>query len=280
MFATTLVYLGDRYWEKPEGKAFAIDYYAQALVFDETNEHAAERASLTVGQLTDLRRKATEADFSTRELAAAEPLLALAEDDEGMRKEKLEKILASPEAERSAATDAKLSALVESEEEEPKKRAKPKPRKAKPRVEADVEVVEGGDGEGPAQKRVASKKKRDPKRAKELAAEGQAALRAARLSDAARLFHQALSYDRRCGSALIGLSDVHFNKGERTKAIDYAERAVAVSPRNGGYRIRLGDAYFKALRYDDAKAEYKAAKRRGDRRAERRLEKIERTLGS
>jgi tetratricopeptide (TPR) repeat protein len=278
--AQTLVYLGDRYWEKEEGKAFAIDYYAQALVFDEANEHAGERAALTVGQLADLRRKADAADFSTSELAAAEPLLALAEDDEAKRAEKLEQILASPQAERSAAAEARLSRLAEStaaEAPERKAKAKPKP-KPKPRDD-DVELVVDNDGETAQVKRVASERKRDPDKAKALAADGHAKLKAALLADARGLFHQALSYDRRCASALIGLSDVHFDLGEHSKAIEYAERAVAVAPRSGSYRIRLGDAYFKALRYDDAKAEYEAAKARGDSRAEGRLQKIGRTLG-
>jgi Flp pilus assembly protein TadD len=283
-FATTLVYLGDRYWEEDGGKPFAIDYYAQALVFDDSNARAKERAALTVGQLSDLRRKADESDFSQGELAAAEPLAALAEDDDERRQERLEELLETSTDERAASTEAKLSKLLEKSEQRPKperevtrrERVPTQPASGQPGIgaAADAESDEPVPGA-----RTATKSKHDPGHARELAEQGNAALRAANWQEASKLFHQALSYDRKSTAALIGLSDVHFDRGEHSKAIDYAQRAVAAAPKNSGYRIKLGDAYFKALRYDDAKAEYTEAASLGDGRAQKRLDKIKRALG-
>ena len=54
------------------------------------------------------------------------------------------------------------------------------------------------------------------------------------------LFNQAISFDRKNGEALIGLSDIFFDRGSAQKAQRYAEQAVAVAPNNGSYRIKLG----------------------------------------
>jgi tetratricopeptide (TPR) repeat protein len=284
-FAETLIYLGDRYWDQDGGKPFAIDYYAQALVFDDANAHARERASLTVGQLADLRRKADEADFSEHELAAAEPLAALAESDEEKRDERLAALLESPEqAGRSGSSDARLERLLTSQGRSP---AKTRPAATSSRSVLATQpgsgaagVIEGEDAAPPAPgERTATRQKHDPKYARELAAQGQSALGSADWKEAARLFHQALSYDRKCTAALIGLSDLHFEKAERAQAIEYAQRAVSVAPKNASYKIKLGDAYYKALRYHDAKAEYEAAAKLGDSRAKGRLDKIAQTLG-
>jgi tetratricopeptide (TPR) repeat protein len=284
-FAETLIYLGDRYWDQDGGKPFAIDYYAQALVFDDSSARARERASLTVGQLADLRRKADEADFSVLELAAAEPLAALAESDEQKRDERLAALLeAAEETGRSVSSEARLERLLSSQGKSPAKPRSTAPSRSVPTQPGSgaAGVVEGADEDDrpPAPgERTVTRQKHDPKYARELAQEGQAALQAANWKEAARLFHQALSYDRKCTAALIGLSDLHFEKAERSEAIRYAQQAVAAAPKNAGYKIKLGDAYYKALRYHDAKAEYEAAAKLGDSRAQGRLEKIAQTLG-
>jgi serine/threonine protein kinase/tetratricopeptide (TPR) repeat protein len=281
-FAETLLYLGDRYWDQDGGKPFAIDYYAQALVFDDSNERARERASLTVGELADLRRKANEADFSVHELEAAAPLAALAETDEEKRDERLAALLDSAEETgRSVSSDARLERLLQNKRQEKPRSTPSRTVPAQPGSgAAGVPAAGEDDAQPPAPgERTVTRQKHDPKYARELAKEGQAALQAANWKEAARLFHQALSYDRKCTAALIGLSDLHFEKAERTQAIEYAQRAVAVAAKNAGYRIKLGDAYFKALRYHDAKAEYEAAAKLADKRAKGRLEKIAQVLG-
>src|SRR5690606_4026073 len=44
-YAQALVDLADAYWQREGGAPFAADYYASALVFDETHPRALERAS-------------------------------------------------------------------------------------------------------------------------------------------------------------------------------------------------------------------------------------------
>jgi len=130
----------------------------------------------------------------------------------------------------------------------------------------------GGEDSTPAYKR-------NPRKARELAKQGTQALRSGSWQEAETLFHQALNQDRGCASALIGLSDVYFERGDHGGAVKYAEKAVAAASKNGGYRIRLGDAYFKVLRYADAKAQYERAKELGNSRAEGRLAKLAATIG-
>ena len=71
----------------------------------------------------------------------------------------------------------------------------------------------------------------------------------------------------------MGLSDVYFDTGSNQKAVLYAEKAVKASPQTSGYRIKLGDAYFKVLRYRDALEQYERAKRQGAKRADSRIAK-------
>ena len=121
--------------------------------------------------------------------------------------------------------------------------------------------------------------KRDPIKASELASQGNAALAAGRRSEAEGLFNQAVSFDRRCAPALIGLSDIFFDQGSSTKAQKYAEQAVAVAPNNSSYRIKLGDAYYNALRYRDALTHYEKAQQLGDVKAGTRIAKVKAKLG-
>lgn len=121
--------------------------------------------------------------------------------------------------------------------------------------------------------------KRDPEKAAELAKQGKAALASGRRDEAESLFEQAISYDRRNADALIGLSDIFFDRGSAEKAARYAEKAVAISPNNGSFRLKLGDAYYSALRYRDALAQYEKAKELGEGKAAQRIEKVKAKLG-
>lgn len=121
--------------------------------------------------------------------------------------------------------------------------------------------------------------KRDPGKSADLAQQGRAALRAGRRREAENLFNQALSFNHRNAAALMGLSDVYFDTGRNSEAVKYAERAVKAASSNGGYRIKLGDAYYKVLRYRDALTQYQKAKDLGQSRADGRITKVNGKLG-
>ena len=79
--------------------------------------------------------------------------------------------------------------------------------------------------------------------------------------------------------ALMGLSDVYFDTGADQKAVVFAEKAVSASPANQGYRLKLGDAYFKVLRYQDALKQYEQAKKLGSTKADERISRVKTKLG-
>jgi serine/threonine protein kinase len=126
---------------------------------------------------------------------------------------------------------------------------------------------------------VNGKTKRDPPRAIQLAQEGQLALAGGRRSDAESLFNQALSYDNRNATALMGLSDIAFDTGKRQRALDFAAQAVEASPRSKAYQLKLGDAYFALLRYREALRHYELAKGLGEPNADGRIAKVKAKLG-
>ncbi|MCA9690893.1 MAG: tetratricopeptide repeat protein, partial [Myxococcales bacterium] len=134
-----------------------------------------------------------------------------------------------------------------------------------------------GSGDGGSDPRRTTQ--RDPKESRRLSSEAHKALQSGQRKRAETLFHQALAADNRNGAALIGLSDIHFDRSEYPTAVNYAEKAVQASPKNSGYRIRLGDAYFKLLRYADARREYEVAKSLGNKEADDRLAKVKARLG-
>ncbi|MCA9692484.1 MAG: protein kinase [Myxococcales bacterium] len=112
-----------------------------------------------------------------------------------------------------------------------------------------------------------------------LAEEGQKALDRGDLKRAESLFKQSLSANNRNAMALIGLSDVYFERGSYRKAVQYAEKAVRISASAANYWIKLGDAYFKLLRFADARRAYEKAKKLGSGKADGRLSKVREQLG-
>ncbi|TPV94312.1 MAG: hypothetical protein B7733_15960 [Myxococcales bacterium FL481] len=117
------------------------------------------------------------------------------------------------------------------------------------------------------------------KAADQAVADGRRQLRRGELQSASQAFHRALGANRRNAAALMGLSDVHFELGDYHKAVEYGERGVKLSPRRAAYRVSLGDAYQKVLRYADAKKQYQVGADRGSRAATRRLAKLKRKMG-
>jgi tetratricopeptide (TPR) repeat protein len=121
--------------------------------------------------------------------------------------------------------------------------------------------------------------KRDPAHARELADKGMTALNSGRRSEAQSLFEQAISYDNRNAKALMGLSTIYFDTGADQKAVLFAERAVQAAPGTASYRLSLGDAYYKVLRYRDALEQYEKAKDLGSNRADDRIAKVKPKVG-
>jgi serine/threonine protein kinase len=276
-FATTLIRLGDRYWDREGGRAFSSDYYAQALIFDPDDELARERAPLLPGELADLRRKAETGGFNPRELEAARPLVPMAAESDKEVLEGLQKLHAESEG-TLLSRDAHIEDLIRGSGAKPRRRRKKPepeaaPEPAPPPAPPEPEVTEPSEPEEKAARR------RDPKAAAELVKKARAARRAGRAKVAERLFHQALAQDNRSGAALIGLSDLYFDRSAHQKAVHFAEKAVAAVPRRASYRIKLGDAYFKILRYPDARRAYERAKQLGAKEADQRLEKLRSKLG-
>jgi hypothetical protein len=306
-FADTLVRLGDRYWERDGGRVFAVDYYAQALVFDAQHPRASERSPLTLAELAELRRKASNLDFTVDEREAVTPLLLLAQDDEQealsalqayfaedqaaslSRDASVERLLRSsgrrPEVGRRKGTtehpEAELLASVDAEAEEEVRpievldepevaQVEPEPAPDPIAEETAIEPEPGPSADAP---------KEDAAGAAQLVKEARAAARAGHKAKAESLFHQALAKNGRSSEALIGLSNLSFEQANYYRAMGYAAKAVKRSPKTASYRILLGDAYFKLLRYGDARQQYDWAKRLGHPAAARRLEKVDKKLG-
>ncbi|MEM9454044.1 MAG: protein kinase [Myxococcota bacterium] len=284
-FADTLVRLGDRYWDHEGGRPFAVDYYIAALVFDPSRDHIRQRAPITPGALTELRRKAKTLDFAAVELTASELLLALAEDDEQERVRKLEEI-GNKGDEHGLQTEIRILKLIEQEQANVEARVAARPKRGGRRSEPSSLSGKptlpeptpadplGAVGEGSDE--VAE---HEVKRSAELVQRGLSSLRSGKRARAETLFHRALDQDHRSHRALDGLSQVAFARGNYQQAVSYGKRAVDLAGNRGSYRIHLGDAYFKVFRYQEAKAQYRRAQALGHRDAGARLEKVRSKLG-
>jgi len=270
-FSVRLTALGDAYTKEPAGAPFAADFYAGAVLFDADNAYARERSLLTASQLAALRGRVERGEFAEAELVVGASLAALAEKDPAVRKKRVARIRrVRPNA--PASTIASLEALVGVLDAQP---PSPEPD-AQPRTPAQAD---------PASKEVENKpaaeaaKKSDPRAATQLAKQGLHALRAHELKRAEALLNRAIAADRRNATALGGLARFHFELGRYAKAVTYAEKAVAAAPKQGRYRMTLGDAYFKVLRFSDARAAYAEAQRLGATGAERALARVDTKLG-
>ncbi len=277
-FADTLVRLGDDFHTRDGGRPFAADYYAAALVFEPDRQRARERTSLTPGEVADLRDKSAVGSWSEAELVAGASLAALAADDPQVRLERLG-ALRKRKGMVAASTSARMRPLLsevewKSLDPQPRDAAKPDvaptPPKAQPAPPETPDELEPEDA--------AAQSSSDRGAAATRA--GLAALREQRFDDAQRLLGQAIAADRRNAQALAGLAELHFERGSYRKAVDFGERAVKRAPRNGRYRIVLGDAYFKTLAYNGAKRQYERAQELGHPKADARLEQLRNERGN
>jgi tetratricopeptide (TPR) repeat protein len=285
-FAQTLVGLGDHYWDREGGAAFASDYYGAAVMFEPEAGRARERMMLTPGQLATLEAKARTSDFSAQELAAAELLAALAEEDEDARRTKVARLSPPP-----ATVQHQLAALVgepEAVAAEPAPPPKHPPSLPEPALAARDESPRRGatspdnrraSESAPSSEGTVAAAKRDPTAADGEVRLGRAALAQGRAQQASEHFHRALHHDPRSAAAVSGLSEFHFERGEFTQAVRHAERAVRLAPKNAAYRLSLGDAYLKVMRYADAAKAYESAKSLGHAHAQSRLDRLHEKLG-
>ena len=282
-FAETLLRLGDSYWDREGGKAFASDYYAAAVVFDPEQKRALQRMQLTPGQVGALESRASALSFSESELIAAGALVALAEPDEDVRARRV--------ADWAARGVGPVATHVQLERLYPRgAKAASEPSKPVIVAEADEPETAAEEASDPRRtRRPASKPEpaapkepaaaRDPKAAAAEVALGKAALGKGKPGEAATHFHRALEHDPKNHSALAGLSRVHFERSEYGRAVKFGERAIRSAPKNAAYRMALGDAYLNVLRYGDARRQYEKARDLGHSLASKRLDQLAKKVG-
>jgi serine/threonine protein kinase/tetratricopeptide (TPR) repeat protein len=302
-FATTLSEQGDTLAQQG-AKGAAKQHYLWALAFDPSHAHAKEQAGLPEVLIGDFIARADRGDFSIVEQVMAEWSAAEAEVDPGLRDEKRNAAAATVAELAPAEAELVVMAVPEMSDSVKKKRVPPKADPpdedeiialadpATPVGAASPTAVGTTVPPAPPLAEIKKRKKldqnprallgdaeRDPDRAKQLAESGQSALRAGKRSEASSLFNQALAHDHTNAMALMGLSDVYFDTGADQKAVVFAEKAVSASPANQGYRLKLGDAYFKVLRYQDALKQYEQAKKLGSTKADERISRVKTKLG-
>jgi tetratricopeptide (TPR) repeat protein len=277
-FAANLAELGDQYWEKPGGMGFASDFYAAALVFDPEQPTARERSTLTPGELSVLRKRAAEGDFSDAELIGAEPLAVLADPDPSERTKKLARLYKKKKT-PAASTSLHLERLLG--EDAPVFMHRSGGAESESESESEVvEVIEPEVGSGrPGGGAVVKGRQRDRAAAMEEVKAARAALRRGDDAAAEQAFHRALGKDSSTVAALAGLSNIYFERGSFQKALSYGKKAVALSPKNASYRMQLGDVLFKVHRYDDARREYEEAKKLGHGGAAKALKRLATRVG-
>ncbi len=304
-FASTLIRQADELWEH-DATDLARTYYFYALVFDDSNTHAFERSGATPTMLAGYVDRARKQQFNAADRIMSSLAAVEMEQDPAAKEELLKAVAATIERDDSsemllAHSDASRKLMAR---RRPQRAAPPpepstspvppapdpidEPATEAPEEPAPVEAPPSGSTPRRAKKPrrktadptvLLGQAKRDPERAAELAEQGVAALRAGRRSEASSLFNQAISHDRKTAKALMGLSDIYFDTGKSQKAVEYAEKAVKASPANRTYRLKLGDAYFKVLRYNDALEQYQQAKKRGSTKADARIAKVQAKLG-
>jgi tetratricopeptide (TPR) repeat protein len=282
-FASTLVRLGDEYWEREGGQPFAVDYYAQALVFDSDAGRARERTYLTLGQISEFARRAAESDFTEAELRGARVLQALASDDEDTRRERLQEAIDS--APETMVKRSELRRLAKhmgvrppapvaegTTGEPPDPVTETGPDETGTDETGEVPEVESTGG-GPAPS------ERDPDAAKQLTKQAKAAASRGASKQAERLLHNAIDKDRKYAPALYELAELYFDAADYNRAADYGKKAIRIQPRNAKYRLLLGQLYEKMLRYPEAREQYQRAGELGSAAAKKRLAKLDAKTG-
>lgn len=283
-FSGALIKFGDRYYDMDGGQPFAADFYTMALLFDPDDEHAGSRVRLSPTQRDAVIERARSGEFSGPELAAAEVLSALTEEQPDVRSKRLRKFL-KDDTKTGLATRAAIEAIAQDPDNPPAKPAAVAAAPPTPAVTPDEEpiLIEDEPAEVPSTASVASPEKpsgSQPKLAAAEVARGDGEMKKGRLGPAASHYHRALEFDRRSYGALLGLARSKFEKGEYAKAARFAERAAGVRPRSKAAHLLLGDAQFKTLNYPAARKAYQRALNLGSKKAQVGLDRLSNRLGS
>jgi serine/threonine protein kinase len=263
-FASTLVRLGDRYWDDPHGRPFAGEYYIQALLFDDEHPRALERVSMTRNQIAEFSSRIARREFVEVDFEIASILRALAETDETRRRDRVQRLLGHEQlAAHSLRTQTELSRLVGIRDDEAEQT----------KADDEVETSEPTVDDEPEKDEKPTRHERQ--RALQLVDKGQRALAWGRRDRARALFSQALELDPELGDAHAGIAQIHFAQGNYAQAMFAARRAARAKPGDAELQLLLGDACLKSARYERARQAYTRAGRLGHHQAERRLGKLE-----
>ncbi|HWB75858.1 MAG TPA: protein kinase [Nannocystaceae bacterium] len=245
--AATLAQLGDSYWDLPDGRPFAIEYYTQALIFDREHAHAKARAEVVPDQLDSLAQKAEQLAFTEQEIAAKEPLRRMAQAQESKRVQKPATV-AGVTPTPSAGEVAPLGDAPSGDDEEPAASDLP-PKPAQ--VGSDEKA--GAD---------------------DLSKSAAKLLKSGLKADAEEMFKRALTYDPNNALALRSMYEIEAGRGKYDEALEFAERLVANAPGTGGNHVRVGDAAMKLKEYALARRSYERAASLGAKEAATRIEKL------
>ena len=268
-FADTLERLGDKYWSEEGGKPFALDYYAEALLFDPGRVRVRTRAAMTPGEFRLLRSKAENSTFTPDELTLVEPLIALSDVSAGERTARLESIERS--SPRASERRRQLRRLAT--ERSSAKRAVAAPP-ADPASDEVIDLEPIALDVGVSQEEVDPVYEADPERARTLTKSADAAHGRGDSRRAEGLYADALAADRGHAAAHRGLGRVAFDRGSYALAARRLKKAVRLAPRKAEYRIALGDALYKSFDYEGAHAAYSRADSLGSSLAAGRLKKV------
>lgn len=292
-FAGALTRLGDRFWDSPDARPFAYDFYAMALVFDPDHERARSRNALTAGEIAAVAEKARTQSFSERDRASGEVLAALAASDEEERAHRLHGIARRPEA-KSLSRSSALAEFIETEgvpqnshsadvAGAPDGSDAPIPEAAPEgdRIVDELSTAEPQSNEDTAkdEPRESLSRAQRSRRAKAAIADGMRASKRGEWAEARRHFHQALNHRPGHPGALAGLAEIEFQNSAYERAASLISKALERSPRHQGYLVLLGDAKFKVFDYSAAWRAYQKAAELGSKTAERRLARLEAKMG-
>ncbi|MEE9385749.1 MAG: serine/threonine-protein kinase [Nannocystaceae bacterium] len=259
-FSTTLTRVGDYYWAAQYGRAFAIDYYSQAIVFDPSNDHARSRAEATLGRLAEFERKAAVLDFTEGELIAAEPLAAFAVPELALRAQRLRE-LASKRRRRSITAQESLDIVrgvmlefAQSSSKEPTSEAGAASGFSRPLPALDAEAMQR------VRKAVAAEKAVAEKAVAGLG--GAAAVKQHRDGSAqevvdvpvtkAQSWRRASRRDRKRSDAVVAVGRRLMKKGEMQRATQAFHRALRADRRNSAALMGLSDVHFELGDYHKA----------------------------
>jgi len=268
-FADTLERLGDAYWSEVGGKPFALDYYAEALLFDPGRRRARTRAAMTPGEFRLLRSKAESSTFTPAELSEVEPLIVLSDVSAEERTSRLQSIERS--SPRAAERRRQLRKLAKRRSATaPVEPPQPAPRASDALTEIEPAPLDVGVAVEEAEPAYQA----DPERARALTKSADAAHARGESRRAEGLYADALAADRGHAAAHRGLGRVAFDRGSYALAARRLKKAVRLASRKAEYRLALGDALYKSFDYDGAHAAYSRAAALGSSLAAGRLAKV------